>query len=176
MTRIAKFAAVRLPLWLAAASLFAMMLLTFVDVTMRSFANAPVAGAAELTEILLIMIVFIALPITSMQDRHVTVDLFDAMIPPLIIRWRDALINVLFGALLLAPSWSCWKGAIRTLGHGEVTLYLRIPVGWLQLLATVGLFICALCMIVRGILLLARPELLAKSQDEALDSIPGDAL
>lgn len=146
--------AARLPLWVAGASLLAMMLLTFADVIMRSFANAPITGAAEITEILLAATVFAAMPATSLWGRHISVDLFDSY---LFARARDGVVNLIFGALLWWPVVKCWESAVRTMGYGEVTLYLRIPVGWLLFFIAVGLGLSAAAMILRGIFVLFVP-------------------
>jgi len=149
----------RLPLGLAALALFAMMALTFADVLMRSLADAPIPGAAEITEVLLATTVFAAMPALSFLDRHIAVDLMDTAIPPRLARWRDAAVNIVFGLALLWPLEKCWVAALRTLGYGEVTLYLRLPVGWIAIGIVIGLGASAAAMVLRGVLLIARPRL-----------------
>lgn len=152
--------AVSLPLWLAALALFSMMVLTFCDVAARSMMDAPIPGAAEITEVLLAAIVFLALPVVSLCDRHISVDLVDTFIPDAVLRWRDAGVSLVFGALLWWPVAAGWKSAIRTLGYNEVTLYLRIPVGYIMLFISIGLGVGAMAMILRSLLLIFRPQLL----------------
>ncbi|MBL6428960.1 MAG: TRAP transporter small permease [Maritimibacter sp.] len=147
--------AARLPLWIAGASLLTMMGLTFADVVMRSFASAPITGAAEITEILLAATVFAAMPATSLWGRHISVDLFDSY---LFARARDGLMNLIFGVLLWWPVIKCWESAARTMGYGEVTLYLRIPVAWLLFFIAIGLGLSAAAMILRGIFILFLPR------------------
>ena len=144
----------RLPLWIAAASLFAMMVLTFTDVIMRSFASSPLPGAAEITEILLAATVFAAMPATSLWGRHISVDLFDGFWAA---RLREGLVNLIFGVLLWWPVVKCWESGLRTMGYGEVTLYLRLPVGWIIYLIAAGLTLSAVAMILRGIFILFVP-------------------
>ncbi|MGJ8546021.1 MAG: TRAP transporter small permease [Sulfitobacter sp.] len=148
------------PLWLAAAALFVMMVLTFADVTLRSVASAPIPGAAELTEILLAVVVFVSLPLVVMTDRQISVDLLDHLMSARTRRWRDAAGNLIVGVLLFWPVWRCWVSTMRTFGYEEVTLYLRIPVGWIFMLVTIGLAVAAVCMLLRGVILLWRPALL----------------
>ncbi|RYH02126.1 TRAP transporter small permease [Salipiger sp. IMCC34102] len=149
-------ATARLPLWIAAASLFAMMALTFADVILRSFANAPIPGAAEVTEILLAATVFAALPATSLWGRHIAVDLFDGY---LFARRRDGLVNLIFGILLFWPVAKCLESASRTMGYGEVTLYLRVPVGWILYFIAVALALSAAAMVLRGVFILFVPRI-----------------
>lgn len=169
MVRLIRLTA-NLPLWVGAICLFAMMLLTFLDVVLRSVANAPITGAAELTEVLLAAVVFLALPVASFDDRHISVDLVDAALGERAIRVRDAFINILFGVLLFWPVTACWEGAMRTVGYGEVTLYLRLPVGIIAAGITLGLAAGAAAMILRGLLLALRPAELGRRHDAGFEA------
>lgn len=162
--------AVKAPLWVAAGALFTMMVLTFADVTLRSLASAPIPGAAELTEILLAIVVFVALPLVAFKDRQISVDLLDHMMSARTRRWRDAAANIVLGVLLFWPVWRCWISTMRTFGYNEVTLYLRIPIAWVFLLVTAALAISAICMVVRGVVLLWRPELLQSDSTPSIST------
>ena len=63
--------------FVAAAVLFAMMTLTFVDVFGRKFFTKPIYGAYEITEFLMGMLIFSALPLVTARQGHVTIDVFD---------------------------------------------------------------------------------------------------
>ena len=52
----------------AAAILLAMMGLTFVDVVARYVFNRPLAGAFEVTELLLLVLIFAGLPLVTYAD------------------------------------------------------------------------------------------------------------
>ncbi|WP_276156013.1 TRAP transporter small permease subunit, partial [Sulfitobacter sp. Ks18] len=62
---------------MASLALFALMVLTFADVVMRSVFNAPIEAATELIRIGIALIVFSALPILSWRSQHIAVDLLD---------------------------------------------------------------------------------------------------
>ena len=49
----------------ASAILLAMMLLTFVDVVARYVFSRPVRGAFEVTELMLVVLIFAGLPLVS---------------------------------------------------------------------------------------------------------------
>ncbi len=161
--RILRFAA-NLPLRLAAIMLFLMMVLTFVDVIGRSALSAPIPGAAELTAILLAAVVFLALPATGILDRHISVDLIDGVLSDRVKRLRDAVINIGFAIALYWPIQAAWTNATRTLGYGEVTLYLGLSVGAIGMAITVGLAAGAMSLLLRGIALLAFPDVLMRME------------
>ncbi|MCF8094942.1 MAG: TRAP transporter small permease [Desulfobacteraceae bacterium] len=54
------------------------MLLTVADVSLRYFFNAPITGTTEITELLMIIVIFPALAWCALKGRHVSVDLFVA--------------------------------------------------------------------------------------------------
>ena len=65
------------PILLAVTALFAMMVLTFFDVVLRSAVDRPIEAATELTRILMAVVVFSALPVVSGRGEHISVDLLD---------------------------------------------------------------------------------------------------
>lgn len=144
----------RVPLFCGALALFGMMCLTFVDVMLRSVANAPISGASELTEILQAVVVFSVLPYVSFHNRQISVDLLDNVFPEWTHRYRDAIVNLVFGILLLRIAYRCWVTTMRTFGYGEATIVLHVPLAWIELFVTVCVIAAALCMILRAALLL----------------------
>src|SRR4030095_2451767 len=64
----------------ASAILFAMMLLTFVDVVARYVFNRPLRGAFEVTELMLLVLIFAGLPLVSFPDEHAVMDFVDRVL------------------------------------------------------------------------------------------------
>ena len=113
----------------SSAILLAMMLLTFVDVVARYVFNRPVRGAFEVTELLLLVLIFAGLPLVSHADEHVTMDFIDRMLParavPVLIRAVHALVAAVFFFL----TWQVIIKAARISAYGDTTDVLRITVG-----------------------------------------------
>lgn len=113
----------------ASAILFGMMALTFVDVVARYVFNRPLRGAFELTELLLLVLIFAGLPLVSHADEHVTMDFIDRLLGE---RGRALLrraIDVTVSALMFFMSWQVWIKAQRIAGYGDATDVLRIVYG-----------------------------------------------
>ena len=66
----------------AALLLFGLMALTTVDVIGRYLFNWPLRGAFEITELLLLTLIFAGLPLASRVDEHVTLDFVDMLLGP----------------------------------------------------------------------------------------------
>lgn len=111
-----------------AVCLFILMVLTTLDVIGRYFFSKPLPGAFELTELLMVLVIFGALPIVTAQRRHIVVDILDFIFPERTRRVRHFVTNVLSAATLVATLPHLWTKVVAMLGYGEVTGILGIPV------------------------------------------------
>jgi TRAP-type transport system small permease protein len=88
-------------------------------------------GRFELTEMLLAMLIFAGLPLVSLHDEHVTVDLFDSVTPD----WLLGIQHVIACAVgALCTSYIAWRLCLRAgnlIDVGETTALLKIQLGWL---------------------------------------------
>jgi TRAP-type C4-dicarboxylate transport system permease small subunit len=134
----------------AALFLIAMMLITVIDVLLRSLFAIPIFGTFELVELFLVATIFLALPATFLRDENVVVDLIDHLIPAGGIRWLRLLGLLLSLIFLTAMLWRMIQPALDTLEFGDQTLSLEIPkiVHWLPILFGVACTIIAVVAVV----------------------------
>ena len=107
----------------------ALMLLTFVDVVARYVFNRPVRGAFEVTELMLVTLIFAGLPLVSHGDEHVTMDFIDRMLPPRAVDALVRLVHALVAAMFFFLTWQMLIKAGRISAYGDTTDVLRITVG-----------------------------------------------
>ena len=136
---------------LAALALFAIMLLTLADVTGRKLASASVPGSLEITELLLVVVIFAGLPMVSLKGEHVVFDSLDALWPPGFRRVQQALVDLLCMALLFGVAWVIWGKAGDMVSYGDTTAQLLLPLGPFVYGMSV---LCAVTGIVHGLLVL----------------------
>ena len=86
---------------LAAAALFAIMTLTFFDVGGRKLLSNSITGSLELTELLMVVVIFAALPLVSLRGEHVVFDSLDHYLPQPVRRGQRAVVHLLSAALML---------------------------------------------------------------------------
>jgi TRAP-type C4-dicarboxylate transport system permease small subunit len=115
----------------AAAStiLMALMLLTVVDVVARYVFNRPLAGAFEVTELMLLVLIFAGLPLVTYADEHAVMDFIDRLLSP---RAQDALrraVQVASAAVMFLLTWLIWLKADRIWAYRDATDVLRILYG-----------------------------------------------
>lgn len=76
---------------ITSAFLILIMIVSFGDVTMRTFAK-PIPGAYEVTEIAVGAMVFAALPIVTLKQHHVSVTLLSSITARLV--WLRVLVRI----------------------------------------------------------------------------------
>lgn len=128
---------------IAAAALFAMMSLTFVDVLGRKFLDASIPGSLELTELLMLVLIFVALPLTSLHGEHVVFDLFDRMLGARARAIQHRLSNVVCAALMAGAAWLVAQRAARTAEFGDNTSVLRIDLAPFHYMVAIALVVTA---------------------------------
>ena len=141
--------------WFAAAVLAALMLLTCADVAGRYLFNSPVYGAFELTEMMLAALIFAALPLVSLRNDHVTVDLFDPVTPDWLLRVQHVAACAIGFACTAYLAWRLWIRAGNLLAAGETTAQLKLTIAWLAYAMAALMGISAVAMLV---LALRRPR------------------
>lgn len=106
-----------------------MMLLTFVDVVARYLLNRPIRGGFEITELMLLVLIFAGLPLVSHADENVTMDFIDRILPPAALRVLVRVVHALCAAVMFFLAWQVWIKAGRIASYGDTTDVLRITVG-----------------------------------------------
>lgn len=113
----------------ASAVLLALMLLTFADVVGRYVLNRPVRGAFEVTELMLVVLIFAGLPLVSYADEHALMDFIDRLLPSRAQRRLERAVQALCAAVMLLLAWLVWLKADRIWAYRDATDVLRVVYG-----------------------------------------------
>jgi TRAP-type transport system small permease protein len=111
---------------LSGIALFAIMALTFFDVVGRKLASNSITGSLELTELLMVVVIFGALPLVSRRGEHVEFDSLDPYLPAWVRRAQGVVVQVLCAAVLFALAWLMWRTGGQFAETGETTAQLQI--------------------------------------------------
>ena len=136
---------------LAGLALFAIMALTLVDVAGRKLLDHSITGSLEVTEILMVVVIFAALPLVSLHGEHVVFDSLDHLMPAWLRRLQQGLVDLACAGALGGLAWLMWNKALDMSSYGETTAQLKLPMG-----PFVGLMalLCGLTALVHLLLLL----------------------
>lgn len=149
MVRLVVTALDRMLAWLCGTTLLAMMFLTFADVIGRYFLSRPVVGAFELTEILLAITVFSAVPAVTRRDKHIKLDFLDPVLPEFVRDMLDRVAAVLMVGVLALLSYAVWGQATKMAAAGLRTDIIGFPTFIVAYLVSVQLALSALFLLAR---------------------------
>lgn len=120
---------------MAAMALFSIMWLTVVDVTGRKFFANSVPGGLELTEMLMVVVIFAALPLVSWRNEHVVFDTLDNLIPDWLRGIQARLVHLVCAGGFAFLARLMMMRAERFAEYGDTTVHLALsiaPVAWLM--------------------------------------------
>ena len=140
---------------IAGLVLFVMMLLTCADVFGRYFMSAPLLGALELTEILLASLIFTGLPLVTLHQEHITVDVLDGVTPDWLLRVQHVVATTI---ACVATAYLAWRLYLRggvMMAAGETTAQLKLQLFWLTYAMSILMALTSLAFFV---LIFRRPS------------------
>lgn len=132
----------------AALTLFSMMLITFVDVVGRTFLSQTLPGGFELTELMLAALIFLALPLVTIENAHVEVDLMDSFVPQRLRKLQNIFIRLVNLTALGVLSWMMLKLTLRLHSYEDTTAILEVPLYWLTAIMTLTCALSTLSLLV----------------------------
>ena len=146
-------------------ALFAIMALTFFDVGGRKLLSRSITGSLELTELLMVVVIFASLPLVSRRGEHVVFDSLDSVWPSWFLRLQGALVHLLCAALMLGLMMLMWKTGQQFWESGETTAQIKI----LKAPFIFGMSVmCGITGLVHLALIVRPPEALQEGEGAAL--------
>lgn len=136
---------------LAAVALFGIMGLTLVDVAGRKLLDHSLPGSLEITELLMVVVIFAALPLVSLKGEHVVFDSLDPWLPPAVQRLQRAVVDLFCLLALMGLAWLMWTKGSQMTEYGDTTAQLKLPLGPYVYVMSV---LCAITGLVHGLLML----------------------
>ena len=118
-----------------AMALFAIMWLTLLDVMGRKFFNNSIPGSLEMTEVLMVIVIFGALPLVSWRSEHVVFDSLDPFIPTWLKGLQMSIVHLICAGVFGFLAQLILMRADRFAEYGDITVYLQLPlapVAWVM--------------------------------------------
>ncbi len=143
--------AVRLLAYLGGLAILWLMGLTVVAVVMRYVFNAPILGAQDISELSLVLVVFLALAHCGWTGGHVAVDLIGMVMKPGILRWTDTLVRAISGLLFVTVAWQTMRQGLDAFEFGEASNLVEIPHFPFFLVVAFGSTVYALVLFVQAV-------------------------
>jgi TRAP-type transport system small permease protein len=108
-------------------ALAGMMLLTTTDVVGRYFFNAPVLGAYEITEYLMLIMVFSFLALAQSAKVHINVDIVFNHLPAGLRHFLQRFNHFICLLMMILVTWMSVLRVFELRRTGEASVLLKIP-------------------------------------------------
>lgn len=128
----------------------ALMGLILFDVFMRYVLRVSFLGAYEMTELAMVLIVFLALPYCAATGGHVAVDVLSPLLDRPGLRWLTAAIHLAGAVLLAVMAWQSVLYAIGSSARGEASNMLKIAKYPFELITAACAALFALVLLVQA--------------------------
>lgn len=103
----------------SAISIFVMLILVVANVLSRYLFNAPITGAFEITESLMVVIIMLGLALTQYHDGHIRVSIVTRHLPPAWARFFRISALLLGAAFFAWCAYASWKFALQSYSFKE---------------------------------------------------------
>ncbi|MGE0808327.1 MAG: TRAP transporter small permease [Burkholderiaceae bacterium] len=124
---------------LGVGTLFLCALVTVIDVLFRRSVGWTVPGMVDLTQLLVMIGVFLCIPLTFEQRANVEVDLLFERLPAGAQRWASTLWSLLGAVFLALIVWYGAGAALQVHGYGDRSPTLNAPMLWYWLPLLIGI-------------------------------------
>lgn len=115
--------------WISAFALLAIIALVAANIVGRAAFNSPIAGTYELSQFLMVIVVFTAISYTQVRKGHIALEILVKRFP---VKVRAILqsVTLVVGIVLFAlMSWRSIMYGVRLLEGHETSMVLKIPQG-----------------------------------------------
>jgi len=133
--------------WVGAGVLAVMMFLIAADVAMRYIFNSPIPGAQEVSEFMLIMVIFFGIGYAGFQRRHVFVDLVINRLSSLNRLILDSIVNAFCFIIFAIVAWRAVTYALYIQSMGGQSLMLRLSLSPFIMLIAFGSALLAIVLL-----------------------------
>ena len=134
--------------WIAAIALFVMMALTFFDVGGRYIFNAPIIGAQDVIEQMMVVVVFCVLGQVTIDRIHIRADVLN---PVLTLRHYCIISAIGFFIAAVTVAFMAWQTTIEAwktvMNLNITTAVIRLPIAPFYSIAALGLILLFIEMV-----------------------------
>lgn len=128
------------------------LFLTVADITGRSAVSHPVPGTVEITSMMLVVVVFLAVAHSEDMGDHITIDLIYERVGDGAKRFFDIFADLLTLVVVGLMAFQLYKFGLRNLDSGAETPVLEWPLWPFVFVAAAGSALYALSTVMRMVL------------------------
>jgi TRAP-type C4-dicarboxylate transport system permease small subunit len=112
-------------------AVFGEVAVILTDVVGRQFGR-PLAGARDLSQMLMVLVVFGGMALCARRGGHIVVDVFERSFPPWLNRLTDVVGAAAGAVIFLAIAWALFEAARVSQMLNLATNVIGLPRAWFQ--------------------------------------------
>jgi TRAP-type C4-dicarboxylate transport system permease small subunit len=132
-----------------------LMFLTTADVIGRYVFNQPITGTLEVSQLMMVVMVFFAFAYVESENAHVRVDLVVSRLSPRVRAYLECIVTLIGVGVFAMLAWQSVSRSLYLIQKGDVTGYLRVPVSPFLIIMAFGCMLLCLQLILRFLRYLA---------------------
>ncbi|WP_374834165.1 TRAP transporter small permease [Paenochrobactrum pullorum] len=141
--------------WIALGFLSFMMFGITLDVVLRTLTGKPVPGLFEMSEMSMVMVVFMGLGWAQSDDAHIRVTMLTDKFNPTWQRLSTTLAWLLAALALLMLAYPATLEAIYSFSIREFRWgYFQVPIWWAKIAVAIGLWLAVVQTLLHALLVL----------------------
>lgn len=148
---------IRLCATVGTLGLFVVVAVILRDVIGRNM-MAPLAGAQDVAQMGMVIIVFGGMALCDRRGGHVAVDVFERAFPGWLNRWADILSALLGAAIFLGIAWTVYDSSRISQMLNLSTNVIRLPKAHFQWALCIFAVVTAIGMLLRALVLIVHPR------------------
>jgi len=133
--------------WISWFFMGVMVLLTVAQVLLRKLFSSSILGTIEMTELMMIVIVFLAFAQTELDDGHIRIDILMKNLSKRVRKSVDVVTQFICSVIFGIMTYAAFIYALDVMESGEVTMDLRIPIYPLDFVIVIG-FAAMTCVLI----------------------------
>jgi len=147
----------RLSAFIGTLGLITQVVVILVDVVGRYFGH-PLTGAQDISQMAMVVLVFGAMALCDKVGGHISVDLFENVMPGWMIRTSDTVSALLGAAIFLGIAWTTLESAALSKMLNLATNIIGLPKVYFQYFVVAAALVTALGMMLRAVNLMLSPQ------------------
>lgn len=146
----------RILAYIAAFALLFIMFLTTVDVILRLIADVAhtevyVQGTYELTQLFMIIIIFLAYAATEWDDGHVKVSILTEKLPHSVKETLQLVVHIILAVFVFLVTYCSWEQSMTYLNGNVSSVVLFLPYAPFAMVMTFGMLMFGICFVFKVI-------------------------
>lgn len=158
--------------WIALGFLAFMMFGITLDVVLRALTGKPVPGLYEISEMAMVMVVFMGLGWAQTDNAHIRVTMLTDKFSPKWKRFTATLSWLFAGLALLLLAYPATLEAVYSFSIREFRWgYVQLPIWWAKIAVAVGLWLAVIQTVAHAFLVFFRRDPHKELQQQAVNQM-----